>query len=75
MRCPAGTSPREVGKRVAEHFVTTPHPKLGKLDPSVPYIAYPESMAWYGALAFAQASDHKELTCGGWSFELFRNDF
>ena len=54
------------------HYAT---PKTRELDPSVPYIAYPESMAWYGALAFAQASDDKELTCGGWSFELFRNDF
>ena len=60
---------------MAEHFVTTPHTNSGKLDLSVPSIAYPESMAWYGAPTFAQVSDDKELTCGGWSFELFRNDF
>jgi rhamnogalacturonyl hydrolase YesR len=59
---PAGTSPREVGKRVAEHFVTTPHTNSGNPDPTVPYIAYPESVAWYGALTFAEVSGDNELT-------------
>ena len=52
---PAGTSPQEVGKRVAEHFVTSPHQ-----DPE--RIVYPEVCTWYGALTFAQLSGNKQLT-------------
>jgi hypothetical protein len=46
---PAGTSPKEVGKRVAERFVQSPHQ-----DPK--RIIYPEVCTWYGALTFSQLS-------------------
>ena len=52
---PAGTSPAEVGKRVAEHFVVSPHQ-----DPQK--IVYPEVCTWYGALTFAQLSGDKDLS-------------
>jgi len=52
---PDGTSPQEIGKRVAERFVTSPHQ-----DPQK--ITYPEVCAWYGALTFAQLSDDKDLS-------------
>jgi rhamnogalacturonyl hydrolase YesR len=52
---PAGTSPAEVGKRVAEHFVTSPH-----ADPK--HIVYQEVCTWYGALTFAQLSGDKGLS-------------
>ncbi|HWZ43990.1 MAG TPA: glycoside hydrolase family 88 protein [Candidatus Saccharimonadales bacterium] len=52
---PAGTSPAEVGKRVAEHFVTSPH-----ADPK--HIVYQEVCTWYGALTFAQLSGDKVLS-------------
>lgn len=52
---PVGTSPQEVGKRVSEHFVTSPHQ-----DPEK--IVYPEVCTWYGALTFAQLSGDKQLT-------------
>jgi rhamnogalacturonyl hydrolase YesR len=52
---PTGYSPAEVGKRVAEHFVTSPHQ-----DPQK--ITYPEVCTWYGALTFAQLADDKDLT-------------
>ena len=42
---PAGTSPQEVGKRVADHFITSPH-QYG------PTIHYSEVATWYGALTF-----------------------
>jgi rhamnogalacturonyl hydrolase YesR len=58
---PAGTSPKEVGKRVAERFVNTPHPNFGRSEPPA-FITYPESVAWYGALTFAQLSGDKDLT-------------
>lgn len=57
----AGTSPKEVGKRVAERFVSGPHTNFGKSAPPT-QITYPESVAWYGALTFAQVSGDRDLT-------------
>lgn len=51
---PAGTSPQEVGKRVAEHFVTSPHQ-----EPS--QIHYSEAGTWYGALTFAELTHDETL--------------
>jgi unsaturated rhamnogalacturonyl hydrolase len=44
---PTGTSPQEVGKRVAEHFIPSPHQGNGT-------IFYGEVATWYGALTFAE---------------------
>ena len=52
---PAGKSPREIGKRVAERFVSSPHLRTNT-------IIYPEVCAWYGALTFAKLSGDKDLT-------------
>jgi unsaturated rhamnogalacturonyl hydrolase len=52
---PEDKSPREIGKRVAERFVTSAH-----LRPNT--IIYPEVCAWYGALTFAKLSGDKDLT-------------
>jgi rhamnogalacturonyl hydrolase YesR len=51
---PAGTSPEEVGKKLAEHFVTSPHQYP-------PTISYAEVGTWYGALTFAQLTQDKVL--------------
>jgi unsaturated rhamnogalacturonyl hydrolase len=58
---PHGSSPKEIGERVAERFLASPHPNFGRAEPPS-FITYPESVAWYGALAFAQASSDKNLT-------------
>lgn len=50
---PQGAVPQEVGKRVAEHFITSPH--QGKT------IFYGEVCTWYGALTFAQLTSDKDL--------------
>jgi unsaturated rhamnogalacturonyl hydrolase len=57
---PDDCSPREIGKRVAENFLARPH---WNSDPNKEsdFIKYPESCAWYGALAFAQASSDEYL--------------
>jgi unsaturated rhamnogalacturonyl hydrolase len=48
-----GTSPQEVGQRVAAHFVASRHPDFGR--PTRPErISYPEVCTWYGALTFSQ---------------------
>jgi unsaturated rhamnogalacturonyl hydrolase len=57
---PAGASPQEVGKRVAEHFVVTPHTNFGRSTPPR-VITYPETCTWYGALTFAKQTGDKEL--------------
>ncbi|HUP12436.1 MAG TPA: glycoside hydrolase family 88 protein, partial [Niastella sp.] len=58
---PAGTSPREVGKRIAEHFIATPHTNFGRSTPPR-VITYPETCTWYGALTFAKQTNDKDLT-------------
>ncbi|MFD0941113.1 glycoside hydrolase family 88/105 protein [Pedobacter boryungensis] len=57
---PKGSSPEEVGKRVAARFVATPHTNFNRpTPPSV--ITYPESCAWYGALKFSKATGNDVL--------------
>jgi unsaturated rhamnogalacturonyl hydrolase len=51
---PAGDSPQEVGKRVAEHFVTSPH--QGKTT-----IVYSEVGTWYGGLTFTHLTHDDKL--------------
>ena len=58
---PAGTSPKEIGKRVAQRFASSPH-SLSIGEARQPYINYPESVTWYGALTFAQLSGDRELS-------------
>jgi rhamnogalacturonyl hydrolase YesR len=50
---PAGTTPQEVGKQLAEHFLATPHQGRS--------IFYGEVGTWYGALTFAQLSGNTDL--------------
>ncbi|PYV71740.1 MAG: hypothetical protein DMG97_15245, partial [Acidobacteria bacterium] len=57
---PAGKSPREIGKLVAEHFLVTPHTNFGRPGPP-PQVTYPEVVSWYGALTFAQVTGNKDL--------------
>jgi unsaturated rhamnogalacturonyl hydrolase len=52
---PTGTSPREVGKRLAENFVVRPFERPTR------YVIYPEVCAWYGALTAAQLMADSDL--------------
>jgi unsaturated rhamnogalacturonyl hydrolase len=58
---PAGTSPKEIGRRVVERFASSPH-SLSTGEGRQPYINYPESVTWYGALIFAQLSGDRDLS-------------
>ncbi len=51
---PAGADPHDVGKRLAEHFITTPHQGNGT-------IFYGECATWYGALTVAQLTHDDAL--------------
>jgi unsaturated rhamnogalacturonyl hydrolase len=58
---PKGTSPKEIGSRIADHFIATPHTNFGRpVPPKV--ITYPETCTWYGALTFAKVTGDKKLT-------------
>jgi rhamnogalacturonyl hydrolase YesR len=57
---PAGSSPQEIGKRVAARFVAVPHQNFGRAEPPK-RITYPEVCTWYGALAFAKATHDEAL--------------
>jgi len=58
---PVGTSPREIGKRVAERYVGSDYLNLRR-NPPTPTIIYPEVCTWYGALTFAQLTGDSDLT-------------
>ena len=56
---PAGTDPREVGKRVAERFVVTPHMEMNSHGPQA--LHYSHVATWTGSLQFAQATKDADL--------------
>ena len=58
---PKGTSPKEIGKRIADHFVETPHTNFNRPTPPR-VITYPETCTWYGALNFAEVTGNRALT-------------
>jgi unsaturated rhamnogalacturonyl hydrolase len=58
---PAGETPQEIGKKVAERFVSGPHTNFARPSPPT-QITYPETITWYGALTFAQLSKDRELS-------------
>ncbi len=51
---PTGTSPQEVGKKLAEHFVPSPHQYTATIH-------YSEVATWYGALQFSQLTHDSAL--------------
>lgn len=56
---PAGTSPKEIGKRLAENFVKRNFEyQSGKRE----FVIYPEICAWYGALNVADEIGDRDLT-------------
>ena len=59
---PAGASPAEVGKRVAENFL--PRKFRYETTPAKAHLGviYPEVITWYGALTVAQLTADKDLS-------------
>jgi|GEM_PF-1497641 len=57
---PAGSSPKETGKRVAEHFAAGPHTNFNRSTPPQ-RTTYPETVAWCGTLTFAELSGDRDL--------------
>jgi len=55
---PAGSSPQEIGRRVAENFAAR---KLEVEEGKRKYVIYPEVCAWYGSLTVAQLTNNADL--------------
>jgi rhamnogalacturonyl hydrolase YesR len=55
---PAGTSPEEIGRRVAANFVAR---KLEVEEGKRKFVIYPEVCAWYGSLTLAQLAKDQDL--------------
>ena len=56
---PAGTDPRDVGKRVAEAFIPVPNMEMPSHGPKA--LHYSHVATWTGALQFAQLTQDKDL--------------
>src|ERR671932_908309 len=56
---PAGTSPREVGRRVAENFAARRFEF--ETNAQRKYVIYPEVCAWYGSLTVARQTKDRDL--------------
>jgi unsaturated rhamnogalacturonyl hydrolase len=57
---PAGSTPQEIGKKVAGRFISLPHSNFGRANPPR-VITYPETCTWFGALTFANVTNDKDL--------------
>lgn len=58
---PAGTSPKEIGDRVANRFIAIPHTNFNNKVNPPRVITYPETCTWYGALRYAQTTGNKTM--------------
>jgi unsaturated rhamnogalacturonyl hydrolase len=60
---PTGTSPKEVGKRVAENFVARKFEfeQIVNGKPKRQFVIYPEICAWYGSLTVAELTGDRDL--------------
>jgi rhamnogalacturonyl hydrolase YesR len=56
---PAGADPRDVGKRVAERFIPTPHMEMPSHGPLA--LHYSHVATWVGSLQFAAVTKDQEL--------------
>lgn len=68
---PIGKTPQEIGTRIADKFLKTPHSRYGNTRPDTPptQITYPDVCAWLGGMWFAEVTKNKDL------FNLLENRF
>ena len=57
---PQGTTPTEIGNRIAARYLSQPHQNFNRPTPPR-VITYPETCTWYGALTFAKETGNTEL--------------
>lgn len=56
---PLGSSPKEVGTRLCNRFMDTPHPNFSGAVAPTKEITYPEVCTWIGALRFSAVTRNK----------------
>lgn len=63
---PEGATPKEVGDRIVNKFLKTPHTRFGnpRADKAPNYITYPDACTWLGALWYAKATNNEVMTDG-----------
>jgi unsaturated rhamnogalacturonyl hydrolase len=60
---PEGKTPLEIGTRIAEKFLNTPHSLYGNTHPEKPptQITYPDVCTWLGGMWFAEVTKNDQL--------------
>ena len=60
---PKGSTPLEVGNRIANKFIVTPHTRFRnpRAEKAPNYITYPDACAWLGALWFGKVTKNEPL--------------
>jgi len=60
---PKGKSPLEIGTRIANKFLATPHSQYGNTHPVTPptQITYPDVCTWLGGMWFAETTNNNQL--------------
>jgi rhamnogalacturonyl hydrolase YesR len=60
---PKGSTPDEIGYRIVNKYLKTPHTRFGNPRPEKPptYITYPDVCAWLGSLWFADIVKDEQL--------------
>ena len=63
---PAEADPVNVGSRIVNKFMVTPHTRFGnpRADKAPKYVTYPDACTWLGTLWFAKAIGSTEMTDG-----------
>jgi rhamnogalacturonyl hydrolase YesR len=63
---PKGSSPAEIGKRIVNKFLSSPHSRYGNIHPDIPptQITYPDVCAWLGGIWFAEVTHDKPMLFG-----------
>ncbi len=58
---PKGSSPTEIGNRIAEKFLKSSHSNYGNTHITPNQITYPDVCTWLGGLWFADITENKDL--------------
>ncbi len=60
---PEGTQPKEIGTKLVERYLQTPHSHWGDINSQykVTFVTYPDVCAWLGSLWFATATKNDDL--------------
>ena len=60
---PQGSRPQEIGHKLVEHYLETPHSHWGDIRSKykVTLVTYPDVCAWLGSLWFAQTTGDEDL--------------